>query len=484
LHITDDPTTLVLLALIAALFAVPGALWVVWRVSRPPFGAETFRLLYLAWALLLAAASVWNITRDVRLSVEEAGTDNFVRAAFLLLAALIIFLVGARYRFQFLKELQAGALGIFFVFSLWGLVSTLWSVQPAATLYKSAEYCAMLGIFALAIFLVMSTFGDLRSRLVALKSVFDWQWFLLVLLVASVYVGMVIWPQYAILRGYRDATGILGFSIQGVLPGLSANSVGDIAGIMGLVALIRILEIRSSRAFYVPVLIMMLVTMVLTQSRSPILAFLVASGVVLVASGRYFLLAMSGTALGALLLTKYTQVALSFLERGQNEQGLLTLTGRVTWWKASLQAVKEQWIYGYGANAGGRYALQSVLGEEVATVHSSWVEIILDTGVVGLILFSLGLLTMWVWLFRLRLVAMVHPISRLLWFESLGVLTLLCVRSVFSVNLTWSYLVLTLGTVLVFIGVVRRQVDQERNARITLAQPLPATRRRRPSIRR
>ena len=473
-----------LLGLIALLLGLPGLLLVSWRVSRPPFGAGTFRLLYLAWASLLAAASVWNLSRDVRLSVEDAGTDNIVRAAFLLLGALIIFLVGARYRFHFLKELQAGALGIFFVFALWGLASTLWSVEPAATLYKSSEYCTMLGLFALAAFLILSTFRDLQSRLVALKSVFDWQWFLLLLLIASVYVGMLIWPEYAILRGYRDQTGILGFSVQGALPGLSANSVGDVAGIIGVVALVRILEVPTSRRFYVPVFLIMLLTMVLTQSRSPILAFLVAIGAVLIVSGRLVLLAMSGTLLGALLLTKYTQLVFAFLERGQDEQGLTTLTGRVTWWKASLQAFQDNWLLGYGANAGGRYALQSVLGEEVATVHSTWVEVILDTGIVGLILFLVGLLTVWVWLLRLRPVAMKHPISRLLWFESLGVLTLLCVRSVFSVNLAWSYLVLTLGTVLVFISVVRRQVVQGRNADVALAQPLPATRRRRRSIRR
>jgi exopolysaccharide production protein ExoQ len=484
LHITDDPTTLVLLVLIASLFVLPGALWIIWKVSRPPFGAETFRSLYLAWTLLLAAASVWNLSRDVRLSVDEAGTDNFVRAGFLLLGALIIILVGARYRFHFLKELQAGALGLFFVFALWGLASTLWSVAPASTLYKSAEYCTMLGIFALAIFLVLSTFRDLHSRLLALKSVFDWQWFLLLLLIASVYIGMLIWPEHAFLHAYRDQSGILGFSIQGALPGLSANSVADVAGIIGVVALIRILEIPTSRAFYVPVFLLMLLTMVLTQSRSPMLAFLIASGAVLVVSGRFLLLAMFGTALGALLLTPYTQLAYTYLARGQDEQGLYTLTGRVTWWKASLQAVQDNWVYGYGANAGGRYALQSVLGEEVSTAHSSWMEIVLDTGVVGLILFLIGLLTTWVWLLRLRLIAMEHPISRLLWFESLGVLTLLCVRSVFSVNLVWSYLVLSLGTVLVFIGVVRRQVVQGRNAGFALAQPLPAGRRRRRSIRR
>ena len=466
------------------LLGLPGLCWVLWKVSRPPLGAGPFRWLYLAWALLLAAASVWNLSRDVRLSADEAGTDNFVRLAFLLLGALIIFLVGAKTRFVFLKELTAGALGIFFVFALWGSASTLWSVAPAATLYKSTEYCAMLGLFGLAAFLVLSTFRDPQSRLLALKSVFDWQWFLLLLLIASVYVGVLVWPEYAILRAYRDQTGLLGFSLQGALPGLSANSVGDVAAIMGIVAFVRILETPRSRRFYVPIFLLMLLTMVLTQSRSPILGFLVAISLVMVISARLLLLTLSGTLIGALLLTQYSQLTYTYLQRGQDEQGITTLTGRVDWWKASLEAIQENWVYGYGANAGGRYALQSVLGEEVATVHSSWVEVLLNTGVVGLMLFLVGVLATWFWLFRLRPNAMGHPISRLLWFESCGVLTFLCVRSVFAVNLAWSYHVLTLGVVLVFISVARRQGVQVRNAGAALAQPLPATRRRRPSIRR
>jgi O-antigen ligase len=476
--------TLVLLGSIILLVGLPSVLVVLWKVTRPPLGARTFRWVYLAWAALLAAASVWNLTRDVRLSADDAGADNFVRLAFLALGGLIILFVGAKYRFVFVKELAAGALGIFFVFALWGTASTLWSVSPAATVYKSSEYCAMLGLFALAASLILLSFGDPRSQLLALKGVFDWHWFLFFLLIISVYVGVLVWPEYAILRSYRDEMGMLGFSIQGALPGLSANAVGDVAAIIGVVAFVRILEKSTSTLFYVPILLVSLLTMVLTQSRTPILAFLIAIIVVLLISGRFVLMAIFGALLGTSLLTGYFQLAYTFMQRGQDEQGLTSFTGRLGWWEASLQALQENWVNGYGANVGGRYALESVLGEEVATVHSSWVEVLLDTGVAGLVLFLAALITTWYWLFRLRPNAMENSISRLLWYESLGVLTVLCVRSVFAVNLAWSFEVLTLGTVLVFIGVARRQVVQAHDAGAARAQPLPATRRRRPSIRR
>ena len=484
MHITDDPTTIVLLGALGLLVGLPGILWVSWKVSRPPLGAGSFRWLYLAWASLLVGSSVWNLSRHTRLSVDEAGADNFVRLAFLSLGILVIVFVGARYRFAFVRELRAGVLGVFSLFALWGLASTVWSVSPASTLYKSSEYCAMLALFALSASLISTTFGNPRSRLLALKGVFDWNWLLVFLLIVSVYLGILIWPEYAILRGYRDEVGVLGFSIQGALPGLSANAVGTLGAVMGIVVLVRMLLNPGSRAVYAPVLVLSLLTMVLTQSRSPILAFLLAAVVVLVVNRRLGLLTMSGALLAVALLAQYGQLAYEFLRRGQSEQSLTTLTGRLQFWQASFEAIGEKPLAGWGANAGGRYVLQNVLGEDRSTVHSSWVEVLLDTGAVGLVLLLVGTIATWFWLFRVRPHAMGDPIGRLLWFESLGVLTVLCVRSVFSVTLVWSWYVIILGAVLVFVSVMRSQVARARPESAAIAQSLPATRRRRPSIRR
>jgi O-antigen ligase len=482
-HLADDTVTLALLGSISLLIGLPGLFLITRRITRPPFRITSFRWLYVAWACLLAASSVWNISRDVRFSVDEAGADNYVRLAFLSLGLLVILIIGARYRFAFLSELWSGALGIFLLFAVWGLASTLWSVSPAGTLIKASEYGTMLAVFALAASLINLTIKDPMNRSLALKRVFDFNWFLVLLLIASVYLGMLVWPDYAIIQGgYRE--GILGFYIQGALPAIAANSVGHIGAVVGVVALVRILLVPRSRALYVPIFVISLLTVVLTQSRSPILAFSLAAVAVLVASRRFVILAVSGALFGAtVLLTQYGELAYNFMRRNQTDESLASLTGRVDYWQASLDAVRESPLGGYGANVGGRYVLESSLGDEVSTVHSSWVEVLLDTGVVGLILFSVGLGVTWFWLFRLRSSAMGNPISRLLWLESVSVLTVLCVRSVFAVDLVWSWHVLTFGVILVFISVMRRQVVQTDYASAPLAQSLPAARWRRSSVR-
>lgn len=484
LNLADDPVTLALLGMMFMLVVLPGVLLIARRFTRPPFGISSFRWLYLAWASLLAAALVWTFSRVPADSVEDAGTGNFVRLGFLALGGLVVLAVAASYRFALFSELATGALAIFFLFSLWGLASSAWSVSPAGTLYKSVEYCAMLWVIALAASLINLTIRNPRDRTFALKELFDFSWFLLFMLIASVYAGLLLWPEYAIMRNYRDEMGVLGFSLQGVMPGISANGVGQLGAVMGIVALARILLKPESRKLYMPVLAISVLTMVLTQSRSPILAFSVAVIVVLAFNRRFGLMLISGVLMGMALLTQYSDLMFEFMRRGQNDQNFTSLTGRSTYWQVSLDAVSEKLVGGYGAYSGGRYILETALGDDnVSTVHSLWIETLLDTGVVGIILLTGALGATWFWLFRLRAAAMADRITRLLWFECLGVLTVLCVRSVFSVStVVWSWYVIFFGLILVFIAVLRRQVVQTSSAGAPVAQPLPAAGWRRPGL--
>jgi O-antigen ligase len=475
--IVDDPLTLVLLGALVLLSVPPVVFMTAWRVTRLPFQARSFRWMYLAWALLLGATSTWTLSRDVSTTVEEAGAGNFVRMGFLMLGLLVILFLSARYRFVLTSELATGSLGIFFAFSLWGLASTLWSVLPASTLYKSVEYSTMFVLFALTASLITLTIRDPQSQMLALKSLFDWNWFLILVMLMSVYIGVVVLPEYAIMQG----VGMLGFSLSGALPAISANGVGQLAAILGIVALVRVLHGSKSKVMYIPVLLGCLLTMVLAQSRSPILAFLLAAVVVLIASRRLGLLALLVGSVSLTLLSAYGGTVYEFMRRDQSEGNVQSLSGRTVYWESSLQAVRDNWLNGYGANAGGKYILSS-LGEGASTVHSTYVEVLLDTGIVGLGLLLAGLIVAWFWLLKLRSHVAAHPIGRQLWFECLGVFIILSLRSVFTITFVWAPAVLVFGLVLVYISVARRQVVQRSYTSAPRAQQLPAARWRRPGV--
>jgi O-antigen ligase len=188
--------------------------------------------------------------------------------------------------------------------------------------------------------------------------------------------------------------------------------------------------------------------------------------------------------LTGVIASAYSLTIVEFMRRGQTDQELTTLTGRTTFWESSLQAVSQSPFTGYGAYAGGRYVVHDPIssGDGPTTVHSLWVEVLVDTGVVGLLLMLVGLGATWLWILKLRSFTAANPISNLLWLESVGVLTVMTVRSVFSVPFVWSPNVLILGLVLVFISVMRRQIVQRHHPGAFVAQPLPATRGRRSSI--
>lgn len=483
-NLTDDVVSLYLLGIMGLLIGLPGILFLAWRITRPPFRIASFRWLYLAWICLLVSASVWTVERGARFSVEEAGADNYTRLAFLGFGILVILAVGAMYRFAFFSELGKGALGIFFLFSLWGLASTAWSVSPAGTLYKASEYCAMLVLFALTASMINMAIKTPRDRFFALKSVFDFNWFLLFALIASVYAGILIFPEQAFTNKDVIENGVLSFSLQGVIPGLANNAVGQLGALMGIIAVARLLQRPGAWVLWVPVLAVSLLTMVLAESRSPILAFFVAVAVLMAASRRFWLLIPSGVLLGAAAFWQFGELSYDFMRRGQSDENLANLTGRVGYWQVSLEALREKLPEGYGANVGGRHVLRDALAEHGATTaHSTWVEVLLDTGAVGLVLFAAGLIVTWFLLFKFRSRAMGHPIGRLLWFDCLGVLAVMSARSVFSVAMVWSFNVLTFGVILVFLGVIRRQAVGARHSGASFAQPVPAARRRGSGIR-
>lgn len=96
-HIADDIVTLALLGSLVLLVASPIIYLVASRITGvTSYRVASFRWLYLAWACLLVASSVWSFSRDVRLSVEEAGADSYARMAVLLLGVLIISFIGVR----------------------------------------------------------------------------------------------------------------------------------------------------------------------------------------------------------------------------------------------------------------------------------------------------------------------------------------------------------------------------------------------------
>jgi O-antigen ligase len=482
--ITGNPIVLFLLLVLGAIVGLPTLVVGLRKTANLLLNAGAARWIYLAWFLLLASTLVWSVTQSaVNETVDGAGSGDFIRLGFLLLGVIATLITGTLFRFAFVGHLVTGVLAIFSLFALWCFVSTLWSILPAVTLYKSFEFfCALMLIStAMVVASSRSVARTSKEQVLQLKSYFDWHWSLVFLLLCTVYVGAALLPGSA----FVPSAGILGFQLQGAFPQMATNAVGDFAAILGTVSLTRVLS-RSgaisarSKLVYLLVLGFSLLALFLAQSRSPIIAFLLAAIIVSISYKRFWLLLIV-VSLSPTLFLNYGEVTTEYLRRGQVDGNIESLSGRITYWQAALEAVGNQPLGGYGAYAGGRYILDRAVpgASGVSSLHNTYMEALAGTGIVGLGILIAGLGVTWFALLKLQSFAASSAVSRLLWVESLGILVVLSVRSMFSVPFIWTN-VLTFGLILIYVtvlGRLKKRTKKRRYAGTLTPQPLSASRR-------
>jgi O-antigen ligase len=226
-----------------------------------------------------------------------------------------------------------------------------------------------------------------------------------------------------------------------VFPVEGSNSVGTTGAVLAVVAVSRLLwrKDRTNRSWYTLLFTFGFITMLASQTRNAIAGFLFGVGVLLLASKRTrvgLLLALILVPL--LLFTGVGDLTWQYLERGQDEGRLASLTGRVGWWSFAWQQVMRHPWTGLGAYAGGRFAVLGELGlGDVSTLHSDYVEILVGTSFWGLLPFVAALLGTWWFLARSLRNSLTGSLERRLTLESLGVIAVLTVHSFFNTDLIW-----------------------------------------------
>jgi O-antigen ligase len=423
---------------VLALVAAPASLILFTVVLRKSFSflrAWRARLCWWhgLWLLIFASALVFRVRGANQIEQNPVDAWALYRMGLELIVASVLAVRLVMRRTLWLGSMFRGFVGVIALFGMVELASTAWSVFPAWTFYKSCEYLLDIALLAA----VLATVRAVKSY----KDLFNWTWTLYGLLLASVWLGVVLWPQQA-LYGYGFKVGILGARLNGILPALSANDVGTYAAILGLVALCRLLPIagpKTDRAWYILLFIGSMVTMVFSQTRSAVVGFLFGVFLLLLFSKRLGLSAFLSFVVAPLLvLSSVGGLIWSFLERGQDTQQLETLSSRVDWWSFAWQKFLERPLVGYGAYAAGRFAVLAKHGlSKTSTMHSDYLEMLVGTGIWGILLFLAALLGTWWFLTRYLRHSTVMAMDQQLAYEAVTVLGLLTFRSIFMTMLTW-----------------------------------------------
>jgi len=411
------------LVLPIALMSLPSILVAWLKITRL---CRSLGWWHILWTLLFLSGLTFRVRETETIAENPLDLAAFFRVVLVGIVGFLLFGALTLNCRLTLNRVFGGLVGLLALYSLVGIVSTLWSVYPAWTFYKSLEY--LVGVV-----LIGTIVASVKSE-VQFKSLFDWMWLLVGLETLSVWLGVVLWPKEAVYRGI----GLLGIRIEGVFPKIAANGVGDLGALLGIVTMIRMLFAKgSSRRFYFIVFMVAMITLVLSQSRSPLTGFLLAVPLVLFSAGKigwiatlslFFPVAVSFTPLGDYFW--------QFFLRGQSKELFFSLTGRVHWWEAALPFIQESPFIGYGAYAAGRFLVASAFNPTLSHLHGTWVEVLIGTGVLGLLPLLGAVIGTWVVLLRTQRKAS-NVLGEQLRLEAIGVMTLLSVRSIFSVSFIW-----------------------------------------------
>ncbi len=400
---------------------------------------------HILWALIFASALVFRQRSVSQIETNLLDAWAIYRVSLDLIVGVILFTRLALRRPPFGGSMFQGFLGAMTVFAFVCMVSSVWSVFPAWTLFKSVEYLLSLALLAA----ILETAKSVQD----FKSLFNWTWVLYGLLLVSVWIGAILWPQPALhpIGLPRDA--LLGVRLSGVFPNQSAEGVGVFGAMLGLICLCRLLPLgrdRRGSVWYFPVLAASIITMILSQTRVAVGGFLLGAFLILFLSKRLRLGTVMTFIVGpVLLLTGVGSVVWAFLKRGEDYQALTTLSSRIVWWTFAWHKFLERPLTGYGAYAGERFAVMAKLGMgTTSSLHSDYLGILIGTSIWGLIPFLAALIGIWWFLIvNFRRHSGTGP-ERQLAYEAIAVLALLSVNSLLVPMFSWQaplYFLVILG---------------------------------------
>ena len=292
-------------------------------------------------------------------------------------AAFLLLLVGPQYRRVRLRDFSAG----FLLFTIYFLVSSIWSTEPFVTLGKGAEL-----LIGLAIVLHLSCSVDAIYRLDALRT-------LLLRFISMMGTIAVAGFLLRIPAFLSHAHGIF-LNSTADAPFLSSNGLGYVSSLLLLSVLADYLSERMSgrrammQSGYAIFLFMF------AESRTSILIIILGIGILLtrkswaLAAG-YF----TSISIGVCVEPK---MVLKLLQGHQPQEQFNTLSGRTIMWAAAWRQWKTHPLFGFGGGAGGKFVI-SHLGipnlQVLSSLHNGFLEALTGLGAIGFII-GLSLLIM------------------------------------------------------------------------------------------
>jgi O-antigen ligase len=435
--------------------------------SRALLRRSNWRLYAPASALLLWAClwlnlntGFWNIQAPNSLDEWQLLSRAVLPFAVLPLAGFLI--LGRR-------KLALPGLSPSQLLMIYGLLAAIASVvspQPAWSLYWSMTFLATIA--------VARTFATARAPVASARQMLQVTW-------AVTFVVSVIIAYMA--RGSVFGSAPSAYGVITDLNGLSrASGVARWAAVPGLVCILKAYHTRRPAliAFFLAAAGAAFFIVYRMQSRGAVFGSAAALLFALFTSSRLRRYALPFLIFAVVVLTLVQSPALlsdrvtEYLYRGQTEAEFRGMTGRTTLYEHGLAAFWDAPLLGRG-----QWADRLVFGEHV---HNSYLQALLNAGILGGIPYVASWIAGWVLFFRLQnRRCLLRPEDRTTLLEAGTVMMFFTVRSVPETT-TASFAVdlLVMAAVYVYLealAVSPAPTSLERTARVPLQASIPKYRR-------
>jgi len=267
------------------------------------------------------------------------------------------------------------------------MISCFYSSFPLLSLWKGFEVLS-----TVAVGMLIGGFLHQREDIEHLINItLLVMWFL----VLSSLVGMIISPSLAFAKMKQG--GLMGFALQGVYPQINANTLSQISGMLASCSLCWVLGGQKRYGSLGPlfVFVLALACLVLGHSRTSLFAFVPAICFVFI----FFRAKIAGLTMlwiGTILGVSGVGVhyIMNYILRGQSEELLLSVSGRTRFWPVVLEKVWQSPLIGHGFYSSQRMTWGA------SSVDNTYLEVLLGVGMVGLILFCMAVISVFLNLWR------------------------------------------------------------------------------------
>ena len=351
--------------------------------GRPPRWVGGFRFLFL---VLLSSIYVHGFFPDVPMMTSEVMKENpvnfinltrFILVGFVGLCTIGIFLLRSN---QFARNIK-GPLGWMMVYAAVALASTAYSSLPLVSAGQALEL-----LVDVLFFVAVSSFCS-SLEIVSL-------WNLLLSFVSALLVAVWVSALVNPSAGFAHIPGaLLPLQLQGAFPTISPTDLGQISAIVAATAFYRILvrrraALENEGLLWGGVFIFGLVSLIFAQERTYVGALAAALIAILFMTRKLNLLPILALCGVALIAGGAGEALREYYMRGQSSAEFLGMTGRLKIWEVGWNFFKESPLLGHGFQTGHRVDLnvrRSLMSIEIPTVDNTFLDVLLDVGIVGLL---------------------------------------------------------------------------------------------------